>query len=174
MKLRVALLQHHATGPSSGEAQQVHELAQGLREQGHTATVTSASPQRIARLSEDVLRRRGFTGSLTQVPLALRALRRSDADVAHAFSVADAAAALRWKHATGRPVVFTCLEPIARAGLADRRLRLRLFGAAIEQSDAVVVPDEPAREQLLKWMAAEAIVIDDVSHHQHLYERLMT
>jgi hypothetical protein len=59
---------------------------------------------------------------------------------------------------SGAAVVFTCLEPLGREALADRRLRLTLLSAALESSDAVAAADERSRDALWRWMAVEAPV----------------
>lgn len=128
----------------------VHELAGGLRAAGHEADVV-----RVPRRREEALRRRGFTGPLTHVPGLALALRRGAHDVVHAFTVPDALAA-RW---SGRPVVFTCVEALRRENVADRRLRLALLRAAVEDSAAVTAADEAAAEGLRRWMAVDAAVV---------------
>jgi len=179
--LRVALL-HHDDAAEAGRI--VRDVATGLRERGHTPVVigshrapTQRSVEdgiavvRVSCLPEGALRKRGFTGPLTHLPLALRTLHGGDFDLVHAFTAVDAAAALRWRRATGRPVVFTCGETIDRARVASARLRLRLLSAAIEDSDALVAPSEPAREALRYWMAADAQTIapNDGAGHERLY-----
>lgn len=187
--MRVALLHHaFACPPRPGVETIVRDVAAGLRERGHEPVLISShrAPSRrsqengltvlrVARLQEGPLRWRGFTGPLTQLPLTQRALKRGGFDLAHAFSALDAAVALRWGRVTGRPVVFTCAEPTDRSQLADRRLRLRLVTAAIEQSDAVLTPTEEARHALRRWMAADAPVTEprDGAGHERLYLRLL-
>jgi len=187
--LRIALLHHDLASPPRGGAERmVLDVAAGLRERGHEPVVLSShqAPSqraledgvavlRVPRLPEGPLHRRGFTGPLTHLPLTRRALNRGDFDLAHAFSAPAAAAALCWKRATGRPVVFTCAEPIDRSRLADRRLRLRLLSAAIEDSEAVIAADADISEALWRWMATEAPVIEpgDGLGHERLYRRLL-
>lgn len=189
MSPRVALVHHDHPRPAPpGVPRVVREVADGLRERGHEPVVVSshrAASQRstqdgtavlrVARLPEGFLRRRGFTGPLTHLPLVLRALHRGDFDLAHAFSAPDAAAALRWRRATGRPVVFTCAEPMDRADLADRRLRLRLLQAAVDQCDAVTVPTDAGRVAMERWMAVEAVHLEpsDGAGHERLYRTLL-
>jgi len=186
--LRIALLSHDFTNPIGPREAQVSTVAAGVRALGHEPVILASHASfsrssiedgitvlRVASIAEGWLRRRGFTGPLTQLPLTVRVLMRGDFDLAHAFSAVDAAAALRWKRATGAPVVFTCMEALSRSRLADRRLRLLLLSGAIEDSDAVITPSESVREALLRWMAADASVIapSDGVNHLALYEKLL-
>lgn len=186
MSLRVALLHHDDAAAEVGRI--VRDVATGLREREHTPVVICShrAPTRrtvedgiavirVARLPEGVLRKRGFTGPLTHLPLLLRALHVGGFDLAHAFTAVDAAAALRWRRVTGRPVVFTCAETIDRARVADTRMRLRLLSAALDGSDALVAPSEAAREALRYWMAADALTLEpsDGAGHERLYRGLL-
>ena len=165
--LRVALLLHRGA-PAAAEAD-VADVAAGLLEEGLSATIV-----RAPRLPEAPLRFRGFTGPLTHVPLAAGALWRGRYDLAHAFTVPDAAAALLWRRASGRPVVFGCREVLDRSSVADRRLRLRLLTAAVEGADAVVAASPEAQEALRRWMAVDVPLIEPRggSAHARLYRRL--
>ena len=125
-------------------------------------------------VADALLNRRGFTGPLSHVPAAAARLLAGDYDVAHAFTAPDAAAALFWKRRTERPVVFTCVEALSRATVADRRLRVRLLSDAVEHSDVVVAASAEARDGLLRWMAVDAPVIDtaDGAAYARLYASL--
>jgi hypothetical protein len=166
--LRVALLQHGGGPPAA-------DLAAALRAAGHSATLVEAAGGGAARLADGLLRRRGFAVPLAHVPAAVRALAAAGPDVVHAFTPADATAALLWRRSSGRPVVFTPAEPVDRAGLADRRLRLQLVTAAIEQSDAVTAASEASRAALWRWLALDAPLLDpgDAASHERLYRRLL-
>lgn len=124
---------------------------------------------------DTLLRRRGFSATLAEVPFTLGALARGGHDVVHAFSPEDAYAALLWRRRSGRPVVFSLAEPIERERFADGRLRLRLLSAALEQTDAVVVHDDAAREAAGRWLALEPQVIapGDGPAVERLYRRLL-
>jgi hypothetical protein len=165
--LRVALLLYRGA-PVAAETD-VADVAAGLGDVGVSATVV-----RAPRLPEAPLRFRGFTGPLTHIPMAATALWRGRYDLTHAFSAPDAAAALLWRRASGRPVVFGCREVLDRAAVADRRLRLRLLIAAVDGTDAVVATAPEVREALLRWMAVDAPVIEprDGAAHARLYRRL--
>jgi hypothetical protein len=182
--LRVALLAHDLdTMP------QARELAAALRRAGQRPTVMTAHrrptaeslddgvPVRhIGRLPELPLRLRGFTGPLTQVPLTLRELMRSEYDVAQAFSPEDAVAPLAWRRRTGRAVVFSPAEPLIRERVANRRLRLRLVSAALDEADMVIAPTEESREALSRWLALDAPLVrpGDAAAHEALYRRLLS
>lgn len=187
--LDIALVHHSFwSPPRDGVERIVHDVAVGLRELGHRPTVVSshrAATRRstwdgipilhVARLPESPLARRGFTGPLTHVPFTARALLSGGHDVVHAFSAPDALAARLWRRRVGGPVVFTCAETLGRDRLADRRLRLRLLGAAVEDSDGVLVPTEEARAALWRWLAAEAPLVDprEGVAHERIYRRLL-
>jgi hypothetical protein len=154
----------------------VGELARALGDAGHHAVVVSTPlAPRLARVSEAVLRRRGFPESLTSVPGSLAALRRGQIDVAHAFSPVDTLAALAWRRQARCPVVFTSVEPVDRASVADRRLRLWALERALGDSDAVVAASEQARAALDRWLAIDARVIDagDADAYVRLYGALL-
>jgi len=163
--LRVALV-HHGQGVSHA-----HDLAASVRELGHEAHVIGGRPTALDAL----LGWRGFTTPLAHVPATLRELARGGYDIAHAFSPQDAYAALLWRRRSGRPVVFSCTEPIQRERLADGRLRLRFLRTALQESDAVIVHDEEARAAAWRWLALELPVIEpsDGAEHERLYRRLL-
>ena len=104
-----------------------------------------------------------------------RALARSSYDVVHAFSPEDAWIALRWQRRSGRPVVFTAAEPLARDRLADRRLRLRAVRAAVEDSDAVIAPSDELAGLVSRWLAVQADTVDarDAAAHERLYREVI-
>jgi hypothetical protein len=144
----------------------VRALADALRAAGREAAVV-----RVPRRREELLRRRGFTGPLTHVPGLALALRRGGHHVVHAFTAPDALAA-RW---SGPPVVFTCVEALGRETVADRRLRLALLRAAVEDSAAVTAADEAAAEGLRRWMAVDAPVVPagDAAGWERVYAPLL-
>ena len=167
--LRIALLHDDSSGGDHAS-----ELADGLDRAGHDAELVRAST--VGAL-ESLLRRRGFAGSLTRVPAGLTALLRDGFDIVHAFSTTDAAAALAWRRLAARPAVavFTCVEPLDRARLADRRLRLWLLERAVRDSDAVTAATEASRAELARWLALDAPVIEsgDAAGYERLYHDLL-
>jgi hypothetical protein len=183
-RLRVALLAHTIEDPAPTWL----AAAAALQDIGHDAVVLSSHRHptrettehgvrvvRIARLPEAPLRWRGFTGPLTHAPLTLRALARGGYDAVHAFSPEDAAIALLSRRRTGTPVVFTAADPLDRDRLADRRLRLRLVQAAVEESDAVTAPTDALAALVERWLAVDAAVLDprDGAAQVDLYRRLL-
>jgi hypothetical protein len=165
VSLRVALLADGGGAPAA-------DLAAALRAAGHDAVVVDAS-SRATRAADSLLARRGFAVPLAHVPLAARAVAAGAYEVAHAFTPADAAAALLARRRTGRPVVFTPSEPPDRPGLADTRLRVRLWEAAIEGADAVTAADEATRTALWRWFALDVPVLD-AAGHERLYRSLLS
>jgi hypothetical protein len=129
-----------------------------------------------ARPLDALLRRRGFAGPLTHVPLGLAGLVAGGFDVAHAFSPVDALTALAWRRVARGPAVFTCTETLGRERLADRRLRLWLLQRAVEDTDAVIASTEESRAALRRWLAVDAAVIEScaASGHERLYRELLT
>ena len=158
---RVALL-------DGDRREHVRELAAML---GGASLIDPAGSEAAERL----LRARGFTPGLTRVPAALAALARGDFHVVHAFTPLDAVAALAWRRRKARPVVFTCVEPLAREAMADRRLRLWSLRRALEESDALLAADAAVRASLERWAAIDAPVIDsrDGAAHERLYRDLL-
>jgi hypothetical protein len=109
-----------------------------------------------------------------RMPGTLAALLRGDFAVAHAFTAQDAVVALAWSRVTGRRVVYTQREPLTRANVAHRRLRLAMLRAAVERAHAVIAPDEDTAESLRRWMAAESRVLRPEAGDEHrlLYSEL--
>jgi len=159
---RVALL--------TREAAAVAPLAVALRGGGCAVVVVSPPAPRAA---EAVLRRRGFTGPLAHVPLALAELLRGRFDVAHAFSPPDALAARAWQARAGGPVVFTGTEVLGRETVADSRLRLRLLQDAVTRSDAVLASTPAVRDAMARWLAVDAPVLEP-AEHAALYRKLIS
>ncbi|HEX8646047.1 MAG TPA: glycosyltransferase family 4 protein [Thermoleophilaceae bacterium] len=184
--MRVALVHHSYGTPYGGAAEpHVRELARALRAAGHEPRVIGSRPGptrrsdedgievvHLGRLPEGPLRSRGFDGPVTHLPALVRELARGGYDAVHAFSPQDAAAAAR--AAAGRatpPLVFTPVEPPRREALAERRLRLRFWEAAIAPPTTLVVPGDDPRAAVWRWLAVEASVVapDDADGHVKIY-----
>jgi hypothetical protein len=163
--VRVALLDH-----SHGVASPARGLARALGDAGHEAAVIAPRS-----LPDAPLRLRKIGERPGRLPGTYLALCAGGWDLAHAFTAQDAWAAVRWSRVTGRPSVFSCAEPLRRATLADRRLRLALLRRAVEQTDAVIAPDPEVAASLRRWMAVEARLIEPGSAGGHLalYEELV-
>lgn len=176
--MRVALV-HHSFGTPFGGAAEPHmrELARALAAAGHEVCIVGSrvGPTRrseadgivvveLGRLPEGPLRSRAFDGPITHLP---RVARLRGFDVVHAFSPQDAAAA----RSTAARVVFTPAEPPRREALAERRLRLRFWEAAIRPPTALVVPDDERRDTAWRWLAVDAVVVapDDAAGHERVY-----
>jgi hypothetical protein len=149
----------------------VRELVLALADAGHSADVIGArwtlpdAPLRLRKIGE----RPG------RLPGSYLALRSGGYDVAHAFTPQDAVAAVLWSRLVRAPAVFTACEPLGRATLADRRLRLTLLRLALERSAAVLAPDADVAESLRRWMAVAPRVIPPGSAADHvaLYAQLL-
>jgi hypothetical protein len=160
--VKIALLEHDGAGASPA-------LLAALLERKVDAELV-----RAPRLPDAPLRLRKIGDAPGLVPGTLLALARGRYDVVHAFTAQDAAVAHVWSRFTGRPVVFTQREPLTRANVADRRLRLAQLRVAVEQSSAVVAPDEATAASLRRWMAVEPQVLapDSGAEHVQLYSAL--
>jgi Glycosyltransferase Family 4 len=154
--VRIALLDHGRRGPAG-------ELDRALAAAGHDSRLIGPRS-----LPDAPLRLRKVGDRPGRMPGAYVALRGGRWDVAHAFTAQDAAVAACWSRTSGRPAVFTCTEPLRRATLADRRLRLALLRRAVEGSAAVVAPDPDVAASLRRWMAVEARVIEHGSAAEYL------
>jgi Glycosyltransferase Family 4 len=121
------------------------------------------------------LRLRKIGDAPGRVPGAFLMLLRGGYDVAHAFTAQDAAVAIAWSRISGAPVVYTQREPLSRANVSDRRLRLATLRLAVERSDAVLAPDGATAESLRRWMAVEPRVIPRAADAEHveLYSELL-
>jgi hypothetical protein len=165
---RVALVLYRGAPASAGAV--LDGVRDGLAGTGIATTVIT--PQ---ALPETLLRKRGFSGPLTQVPGTVGRLWLGRYELVHAFSVPDAQSGLLWRRLTGRPVVFTASEVLDRGNVADRRLRLKMLAAAVEETDAALAASDPARDALSRWMAADVPLLDphDGAGHERLYRKLI-
>jgi glycosyltransferase involved in cell wall biosynthesis len=171
--LRVALL-NPSFWPEvqRGSERMIGELAGDLVRMGHSPRVIASHPGRRVTANEHgypvvlnrrppdgLMLRRGFQEHLAHVPLSYMTLRAGHDDLAHAFYATDAAAALRWARRTGRPAVFSYMGVPQREVLAGRRLRLRLIGDAVRDSDAVLALSESAAAAMRRWLGVDPRVI---------------
>jgi hypothetical protein len=160
--MRIALLQHDH-GSAAPATAHVRELASALGAAGHDVELVAPG----WALPDAPLRLRKIGDRPGRIPSAWLALTRGDYDVAHAFTPQDAAAAVLWAR-SGRPAVVSLCEPLERARLADRRLRLALLRVALERSAAVLAPDAAVAASVRRWMAADARVVAPGSAEGHL------
>ena len=158
----IALLEHDRSGMA-------RDLRASLQEQG--LQVELVEPLEVP---DAPLRLRKIGDAPGRMPGTLAGLLRGDFEVAHAFTAQDAVVALAWSRFTGRPVVYTQREPLTRANVADRRLRLAMLRLAVNRSAAVVAPDGATADSLRRWMAVEPRVIspDAAADHLELYAEL--
>lgn len=174
--LRVALLLRRFEVPGGDESERrVSQLAGGLRERGISSEIIRSDPGPLAT-ADTLLHRRGFASQLPAVPPALRALLAGRFHLAHSFSVTDAVAALAWRRITRRPVVHTCVEPVERATVADRRLSLAMLRRSVEDTDAVLAPGRETQDALRRWLLIEPAILppEDCASHEGLYRELMS
>jgi glycosyltransferase involved in cell wall biosynthesis len=156
-----------------GSERFAHDLGAGLAARGHTPTLITSHRAPASTAREDgmtvvrtwrppdaLLERRGFEHHLTHVPLASRALRRGDYDLANPLYAADAGAALAWKRSTGRPVVYSFMGVPLRRYLVARRRRLRLVTEAVAGADRVVALSQAAAGVFERELGVEPLVIN--------------
>jgi phosphatidylinositol alpha-mannosyltransferase len=171
--LRVALLTpSYWPEVFRGTERVVHDTAAGLRRRGHDPRILTSHrgrPQRAReagvpvvrhwRPGDGPLRRRAVHENLTHLPFAYASLAGGNDDVAHAFHLSDALAAVRWSTRRRRPAVYTCMGVPRRAGIANRALRPWLVEEVISASAAVVTLSRAAQAACLRWMGVESEVI---------------
>ena len=150
----------------------VRDLADGLIERGHRPRLITSHPGRASRTVEDglpVIRhrrlfderlsRRWYQQYLTHVPFSYASLARGDDELAHAFFVTDAAAAVRWSARGGRPSVFSYMGLPDRPVLADRRHKLRLLEYVTGGVTQIVVLSQTAADGMWRWLGVRPRVI---------------
>ncbi len=151
----------------------MHELGTGLAERGHEPTLITSHrglPQRSLEDGMRVLRlprppgggrlaRRGFEVHLAHLPLSYAALRAGNFDLAHAWYVTDALAAVRWGRVSGRPVVCSYMGIPDEPGLAGARGRLAITRRALAGCDAMVALSRHAADEFRRTLGYEARVI---------------
>src|SRR4051794_18164853 len=114
---------------------------------------------RVPRLPDERLNRRRFEGHLTHLPFSYVALKRSDAQVANAFTVGDGAVAARWAERGGGLAVLSYMGVPDHPGLVDRRRRLQLTERAVKGCQATVALSQYAADEFMRWLGVEAKLI---------------
>lgn len=140
------------------------ELADGLRQRGHRPRVLTSHPGGLDRSVEDGLpivrvprpfdarlQRRMREEYTSHTPFSYLALRLGRPDLAHAMHGPDAVAALRWKRATGKPVLYSFHGIPDHDGMFERRRRLDYVSEALAGCDAVAVSSHAAKEAFAYW-----------------------
>jgi len=145
VSLRVALL-------CAAPRPQAAALAAGLAAAGHRPA--RVAPPAVLRLLDAGLGLRRYEPGAAAVPWLARAAARRAPDAAHAFSIAEAAAAAR----SGRPALWSVLGPVGRGDLSARRstfalLREGLAGCTLLAADAEVAAS------LARWLGVQAPVV---------------
>lgn len=163
-------------------------LAAGLAAAGATPWVITSGRGRPRRTRTDGieitrswhpperrLQRRGFHTPLSHLPGSYLALARGDAELAHAFDLAGAAAVARWSQRTGRPSVFTFPAPPDRAWLVAYRLRLDYTLRAVHHCAALVTETEEAADALEVSLGVRARLISGggAERYAALYAELL-
>jgi glycosyltransferase involved in cell wall biosynthesis len=150
----------------------VHDLAEGLVGDGHEPRIVTSHRGRssrsveegieivrVPRLPDGRLDRRRFEGHLTHLPFAYMQLRSGGAQIANAFTVADAAMAVRWSERSGRPAVLSYMGVPDHPGLVDRRRRLQLTERAVRGCRATVALSQHAVDEFWRWLGVRARLI---------------
>jgi glycosyltransferase involved in cell wall biosynthesis len=150
----------------------VHDLAEGLVAGGHVPRIVTSHRGRpstsvedgieivrVPRLPDERLDRRRFEGHLTHLPFSYLALRSGGAQVANAFTVADAAVAARWSERRGHPAVLSYMGVPDHPGLVDRRRRLQLTEYAVRGCRATVALSQYAVDEFWRWLGVRARLI---------------
>lgn len=133
--MRAALLSWDSSGPLDGIAGE---------------PISATAPLRAL---EALRARRGFEPGMTAMPFMAAALRRVDADIVHAFTLADAVVAAR----SGLPAAFSFPWVPSRATVAARRGRLALLEEALHGC-VVLASDDATAAGLARWLGANAPV----------------
>jgi glycosyltransferase involved in cell wall biosynthesis len=156
-----------------GSERFARELSDGLMARGHSVRLITSHPGRPSTTVEDGLevvrvwrppiegrlRRRMFEEHLAHVPFSSAALSAGNDDVAHALYATDALGALRWKDATGKPLVFSYMGIPHRQSLANRRWRKEIVTRVCAGADAVVALSAVAAAGFERWLGVDAHVI---------------
>lgn len=161
--MRIALL-NHDHGSATAATRHVDQLASTLAAAGEDVELIGTR----WLLPDALLRLRKIGERPGRLPATYHALASGRFDVAHAFTAQDAAAAVLWARRARRPAVFSVCEPLQRATLADRRLRLAQLRLALERSAAVAAPDRAVAESVRQWMAVQPRVVSPGSADGHL------
>ncbi len=155
-----------------GSERFVRDLADGLLARGHRPRLITSHPSRPTTSVEDGLpiRRvwrppmgwlesRGFEQYMAHWPASEVALRRGDADVAHAVFATDAMASTRWGRSTGRPTVLSFMGIPDEVGLHCRRLRASFTRRAVARSDVTVALSRAAADAFTRHLGVDVRVI---------------
>jgi hypothetical protein len=165
-RLHVALLEPAATPIAS-------ELGAGLSASGHRVELLDG--RRWGPLERRLVRR-GYDEGFSTFPGLYLSLHREMPDVAHAFNPVAAAAALRWRRRTGRPVLLSLPEQPGRQWLLARRGRLDAVRRADRDGATIIVRDQASADALSWSLGLAAIVVEpgSAAAHESLYSALLS
>lgn len=170
--MRIALL-HPTYWPEvrRGSERLVHDLGAALAGRGHEVTILTAhrGPPR-SDLEDGVRVVRSWAPAkvpllglnedhLGNVPNVLWRLLRGDHDIAHAFFLSDAWAAVKAHALGGPPVVFSFHGIPTREFLVGRRGRLEMMEAAVSGAEASTVLSEAAAEPFRRYLRREPRIL---------------
>jgi glycosyltransferase involved in cell wall biosynthesis len=168
----------------------IRALGGALASRGHEVTLLTGHRGPPGESREDgfrVIRRRRpperlpmlwrYDDYVVQVPNSLRGLLRVGPDVAHAFSIPDAWAAVQARRLGGPPLVFTLLVVPDREYLVSRRYRLEMLTTVVRRADAFAVPSDEARDLAARLLLREPELVpaaggeEPAERYEELYER---
>ena len=184
--MRVALL-HPSYWPEvrRGGERLVHDVARGMARRGHDVTVlTSHRARPTVEMEEGVrvvrsyrpptklMHRRSYEYHLTNVPTAFARTLAGGYDVAHAFFLPDAWAAVRARALGGPPVVYSFIGIPTREWAVAHRYRLPMATKAVDEAAAVTVLSEAAAQPFRRYLLREPEVLPgSVSFAEFAVER---
>ena len=156
---------------SRGSERWIHDLGVTLAGRGHGVTVLTTHPGRSTVEDEDglrVVRSRRLPQPPTlglhedwlgNVPTFAWHLVRGDFDVAHAFHLAAAWAAVRARRVGGPPVAFNFQGTPTREHLVSRRYRLEMLQAVAASGAATCVISEAAAQLYRRYLLREPTIL---------------
>jgi phosphatidylinositol alpha-mannosyltransferase len=170
--MRIALL-HPTFWPEvlRGSERVVHGLGATLASRGHDVTLITGHPARPTVQVEDGIRvvRKWrppqpptlglHEQHLGHVPNVVCALARGRFELAHAFFLTDAWAAVQARRFGGPPVAFSFHGIPTREYLVMRRYRLEMMQRAVEGAAACVVLSEAAADPFRRYLLREPHVV---------------
>jgi phosphatidylinositol alpha-mannosyltransferase len=170
--MRIALV-HPLYWPEvhRGSERIVHDIGAGLARRGHEVVLLTTHPGRSAARSEDgmrVIRRRRAPRPpgaglhelfLETVPRTALDLRRGSFDVAHAFHLSSAVAAVAARRLGGPPVVYSFHGVATRTYLVARRHRASMLRWAIAGSAATTALSAAAAASFRHHLFIDPLVL---------------
>lgn len=170
--MRIALL-HPTYWPEvqRGSERLIHDLGATLARRGHEVTLLTTHPGPSASANEDgmrVVRARRLPQPPTlglhedylgTVPGFAWRLVRGEYEVAHAFHLSSAWAALRARRFGGPPVVFSFHGMPTREHLVSRRYRLEMLQEVVAGAGASCVLSEAAADPFRRYLLREPRIL---------------